>query len=364
MPDAHHDLPPDLAPATIAVAAGRPAREPDAAVNVPVVLSSTYAAGGPMVYGRTGNPVWTAFEDVLGRLEGGRALVFSSGMAAIAATVALVPTDGVIVVPRHAYNTTLDLADSLAGAGLRVRRVDLHDSASTIAACDGADLLWLESPTNPMLEVADLALLAAAARQRGVVVACDNTLATPVLQRPLSFGADVVVHSVSKYLAGHSDVVLGAVVVQPDDAALLARLTEHRRRHGAIAGPFEVYLALRGIRTLQLRVERAAATAADLAGRLRTHPQVAAVHYPGWGAMISIEVVGGASAAESVAEGVRLWLHATSLGGVESILERRRRWPLEPQTVPPELLRLSVGIEDAEDLWRDLAAALDAADVR
>jgi cystathionine gamma-synthase len=359
MPDAHHDLPPGLAPATIAVAAGRPAREADAAVNIPVVLSSTYAAGGPMVYGRTGNPVWTAFEDVLGRLEGGRALVFSSGMAAIAATVALAPTDGVIVVPRHAYNTTLDLADSLSGAGLRVRRVDLHDTAGTIAACDGADLLWLESPTNPMLEVADLPTLAAAAKDRGLIVACDNTLATPVLQQPLTVGADVVVHSVSKYLAGHSDVVLGAVVVRRDDDALLARLTEHRRRHGGIAGPFEVFLALRGIRTLHLRVERAAATAATLAGRLRAHPQVSAVHYPGWGAMVSIEVAAGPTAADLVAEQVQVWLHATSLGGVESILERRRRWPLEPATVPESLLRLSVGIEDVDDLWADLSSALD-----
>ena len=363
MSDAHHVLPPGLAPATLAVAAGRPAREPDAPVSPPVVFSSTYAAGGPMVYGRTGNPVWSAFEEVVGALEGGRALVFSSGMAAIAAALSLVPRDGLVVAPQHAYNTTLDLLDSRSAEGLRVRRVDLADLDAVVAALDGADLLWLESPTNPMLEVCDLAALATAARAAGAISVCDNTFATPVLQRPLSLGVDVVVHSATKYLAGHSDVLLGVLVLADDEAgrARAAAVETHRRRYGAIAGPMETWLGLRGIRTLHLRMERATANAAELARRLATHPAVEQVRYPGFGAMLAVEVRGGAAAADAVSGEVRLWLDATSLGGVESTLERRRRWALEPLTVPESLLRLSAGVEDVEDLWADLAAALSAA---
>jgi cystathionine gamma-synthase len=358
--DAHHTLPHGLSSRTRVVATGRPARSPDAAVNPPIVLSSTYAAGGPMVYGRTGNPVWTAFEEVLGSLEGGDALVFASGMSAIAAVLSLVPREGVVVVPRHAYNTTLDLVDSMGAEGLTVRRVDLTDTLAVHTACHGADLLWLESPTNPMLEVCDVAALATAARALGVLTVCDNTFATPVLQQPLSLGVDVVVHSVTKYLAGHSDVVLGAVVTAPTEGgrALAERIETHRRRYGAIAGPVETWLALRGIRTLHLRVDRAGATAADLAGRLAGHPCISRVRYPGFGAMVAVEVVGDADAADAVAAATRLWLDATSLGGVESTLERRRKWALEPETVPESLLRLSVGIEDVEDLWADLDQAL------
>jgi cystathionine gamma-synthase len=176
------------------------------------------------------------------------------------------------------------------------------------------------------------------------------------LQRPLEDGVDVVVHSVTKYLAGHSDVVLGATVTRDD--ALRARLHGHRTLHGAIPGPMEAFLALRGLRTLHLRVERSGANAAELARRLATHPAVEQVRYPGFGSIVSIEVTGGADGAERVASAVRLWVHATSLGGVESSLERRRRHAGEPPTVPENLLRLSVGIEDVEDLWTDLSTAL------
>jgi cystathionine gamma-synthase len=174
-------------------------------------------------------------------------------------------------------------------------------------------------------------------------------------------GADVVVHSVTKFLAGHSDVILGAAVTADTDRGrkFHGALTQHRLIYGAIAGPVETWLALRGMRTMHLRVERSSANAADLASRMQGHPALERVRYPGFGSIIALEVRGGARGAETVAAGVQLWTHATSLGGVESLLERRRRHPDEPSTVPENLLRLSVGIEDVDDLWRDLSAALD-----
>jgi cystathionine gamma-synthase len=241
-----------------------------------------------------------------------------------------------------------------------VRWVDLTDTGAVVEALAGAHLVWLESPSNPLLEVADLPALASAARDAGALSVCDNTFATPLGQQPLAFGVDVVVHSVTKYLSGHSDLILGATVTPDTDAghALRDRLAHRRLLAGAIAGPFETWLALRGLRTLHVRLERATANAATLAERLRTHAGVERVRYPGFGAMVSIEVPGGAEAAERVAAAVRLWSHSTSLGGVESQVERRRRHPLEPETTPENLLRLSVGIEDVEDLWRDLDQAL------
>jgi cystathionine gamma-synthase len=359
------DRPGRWSPATRAVVAGRPPREPDAPVNPPVVLTSTYHAAdapGPRTYGRFANPTWEHLEDAVGDLEGGRALVLASGMAAVAAVVDRVPVGGVVVAPHAAYNTTLALLDDLAARGRlsAVRRVDVTDTAAVTRAVAGADLLWLESPTNPLLDVADLAACCAAARAAGALAVVDNTFATPLLQRPLEAGADVVVHSVTKFLAGHSDVVMGALVVPDGDAhaGLHADLHRHRTLHGAVPGPWEAWLALRGLRTLALRVERGQASAAVLAARLREHPGVRRVRYPGWGAVVSVEVHGGAEAAESVMRGVRLWMPATSLGGVESTVERRRRHANEPPAVPEELVRLSVGVEDVEDLWADLAAAL------
>lgn len=353
----------DLSPASLVVAAGRPPRTPGASVNPPVELTSTYAAPLTGVgYARNGNPVWTAFEDALGRLEGGAALVFGSGMAAIAAVLALVPDDGTVVTPRRAYNLTNVLLDEKAKAGLEVRQVDISDTAAVVAALDGADLVWTESPTNPMLEVADLSAIYRAATESGVLAVCDNTLPTPLLQRPLGMGADVVVHSVTKYLSGHSDVVLGATVTATSGRGpgLHDRLSGHRTLHGGIAGPMEVWLALRGMRTLDVRMERSCASAAELARRLAGHPGVERVRYPAQGAMLAIEVRGGPDAADRVAAGCRLWLDATSLGGVESLIERRRKYAAEPATVPENLLRLSVGIEDVGDLWRDLDRALRA----
>jgi cystathionine gamma-synthase len=379
--DAGHPTSPGarLAPATVAVTAGRPEARPGASVNEPVWLTSTYVADGPYDYGRTGNPTWDAFETALGALEGGLALVYSAGLAAMAAATALVPDGSVVVAPTSAYSgTTKQLELAQSQGRLTLRQVDVADTDAVREALAGADLLVVESPTNPMLDVADLPALVELAHAQGALVVADNTFATPVVQRPLDHGVDVVVHSVTKYLAGHSDVVLGATVTRDDAPGrdLHARLRAHRHLTGTIAGPQEVWLALRGLRTLTLRVERAQANAAELARRLQSHPAVRAVRHPslpddpgharasaqmrGFGAIVSIEVDGDAAAAERVAAATRLWVHATSLGGVESSLERRRRHAAESAVVPESLLRLSVGIEDVDDLWADLDQALRA----
>ncbi|MHA7275599.1 trans-sulfuration enzyme family protein [Arthrobacter sp. HLT1-21] len=368
-----------LAPDTIVVAAGRPPREHDAPVNPPIVLSSTFyeavdPVAGDRIYGRMSNPTWDPFEEALGKLEGAAlpALVFSSGLGAAAAALSLVPAGGVVVMPRHAYAGSLSLAADEASRGrFTLQTVDVADTDQVLGHLSGADLLWLESPTNPMLEVADLRAIIGAAKAAGVTVVVDNTFNTPLVCRPLEFGADVVLHSVTKYLAGHSDVVLGALVTS--DAELNANLHRHRTLHGAIAGPFEVWLALRGLRTLALRVERSQATASYLAHRLQSHPALTRVRFPGlpddpghqraadqlngFGSIISIELA-DVAAAEALVAAVRLWLPATSLGGVESLIERRRRQSGEPVTVPEALVRLSVGIENPEDLWADLDQAL------
>ncbi|MFF3038448.1 trans-sulfuration enzyme family protein [Arthrobacter citreus] len=365
---------------TTVVSAGRPERTADSAVNPPIVLTSTFLGTretreGDRVYGRYSNPTWDPFEEALGALENAElpALVFSSGLAAVIAAMSLIPAGGTLVMPRHSYQGSLLLAAGDARDGrINVRTVDIADTEEVIAALDGAAMLWLESPTNPMLEVAELAVLANAAHRAGALVVVDNTFSTPLVTRPLDLGADVVVHSVTKYLSGHSDVVLGATVTS--DPELRARLLTYRSLHGGIGGPFEVWLALRGLRTLALRVQRSMESAMELAGRLAAHPGVEAVRYPGlpqdpgharaaaqmegFGSIVCIEVAGGAEAADAVTEKVELWLPATSLGGVESLIERRRRQPAEPVSVPENLLRLSVGIENVEDLWRDLDQAL------
>ena len=368
-----HDA--SLAPETLVVAAGRPAKEPDAPVNVPVVLSATFHAGGPVAYGRTSNPTWEALEEVVGRLEGGRALSFASGMGAISAVLDLVPQGGVVVVSSHSYSGVAARLRDLEAAGrLSVRLVGVQESETVAAACVGADLLWVETPTNPAMEVCDLSAVVAAAKSLGVMVVCDNTFAGPLLQRPIDHGVDVVVHSATKSLAGHSDVLLGIVVTTDD--AFHERLLRTRTLVGSIPGPFEAYLALRGIRTLALRVRQAQLSALVLARRLQTHPAVTVVRYPGlpddpgheiasrqmkgFGSIIAFDTIGTADDAEAFWDRVRLVTHATSLGGVETLVERRRRWPEERPDVPETLIRLSVGIEDVDDLWHDLSQALDS----
>jgi cystathionine gamma-synthase len=343
--------------ATVAVTAGRPAHEPDQPLNQPITMASTYGATGDREYGRYGNPTWTAFEEALGRLEGGRCLAFSSGLATVATVLDLVGQGMTVVAPRHAYNgTVMQLADLESRGRLQTRLVDITDTEAVARACPDAALVWLESPTNPALEIAEIETIAGVAHEAGAYVVVDNTFATPLRQRPLTMGADLVVHSATKYLAGHSDAVLGAVVTADD--ALYDVLKGRRDLVGAVPGTLEAWLALRGLRTLHLRLDRAESNARELAGRLRAHAAVAEVRYPGFGAVVSVVLAGGPDVADLLVRSTSLWVHTTSLGGVESTFERRRRWKSEPATIPESLVRLSVGVEDVEDLWNDLEAAL------
>lgn len=344
-------------PATFVVSAGRPDRTPDAPLNTPIVPASSFIAGGEMEYAREGNPTVHSLEEVIGGLEGGTAVVFGSGMAAANAVLDLLIPGAVVVAPSAAYTGVAVRLRELSQIGsIELRIVDVDDTAAVLSACEGAELLWLESPTNPLLQVADLDACIAGAKARGCQVLVDNTFATPLLQRPIEYGADMVMHSVTKALAGHSDLLLGAIVCA--DGTLAERIRERRVLLGAAPSAFDAYLALRGIRTLAVRVERAQSNARIIAERLARHACVRSTSYPGFGSMIAIDVDGSADQADAVCQATSVWTHATSLGGVESLLERRRRWPLESRVVPESLIRLSVGIEDAEDLWSDLDAAL------
>jgi cystathionine gamma-synthase len=351
------DTPP-YRPATVAVTSGRPPHQPDNPLNEPLTMASTYIAGGDVEYGRYGNPTWSAFEQALGDLEGGRCLAFSSGLAAVATIFDLVGHGAKVVAPRHAYNgSIMQLADLEARGRLQVLLVDITDTDAMVKACEDAALVWLESPTNPALEIADIPPIVAAAHDAGAYVVVDNTFATPLLQQPLSLDADIVLHSATKFIAGHSDVLLGALATR--DNELYDVLKKRRDLAGAVPGTFETWLALRGLRTLHVRLERAQHNAQELVRRLREHPAVGEVRYPGFGAIVSVVLAQGALAADLLTHKTTLWVHATSLGGVESTFERRRRWRSEPATIPEGLVRMSVGIEDVDDLWSDLAAALD-----
>ncbi|MGN6605914.1 MAG: trans-sulfuration enzyme family protein [Jatrophihabitans sp.] len=365
----------DLQPESVAVSAGRPHGAGDP-VNPAIVLAAPFRnAGDVNGYARNeGNPTVAAFEAAVGALEGGTALAFASGMAAIAAVAEGRPSGGIAVVPSVAYSGTVAIyAEQQRLGRLEVRSVDIADTGAVLAALDGADLRWLETRTNPLLSVPDLPALTAAAKDRGALVGVDATFTPPPLAGLLDRGADLVMHSVTKYLGGHSDVLGGVLVARDDD--LVARLRTRRTLTGGIASPFDAYLALRGVRTLSVRLERAQANAQHLAEKLAADPRVARVRYPGladdpgheraarqyrgFGAIVSFEPVGGRAAAEAVCDRVELITHGTSLGGVESLIERRARHAGDRASgVPEGLLRLSVGIEHVDDLWADLDAAL------
>ena len=346
-------------PETSAITAGRPEAAPDASLNPPLVISSTFHAGGPIGYGRYGNESWSALEAAIGELEGGQTLSFSSGMAAISAVFSILPVGAPIVASNQGYSGVMALLNQLNSSGrLEVRLVDITKTDEVSAAMKGAALVWLESPTNPCLDIADLPTIIAAAKKLGIGVGVDNTFATPLVQKPLSMGADIVMHSVTKFLAGHSDVILGSL--STNDPALYKRLDESRRFNGSIPGPFEAWLALRGIRSFPIRFRAAESNAKDLAKRLAEHPKVTKVRYPGFGAVISFECDGDAETTQKVCESSTLITHATSLGGIESLWERRRRWALESPSVPEQLIRLSVGCEHVDDLWADIHQALTA----
>ena len=298
---------------------------------------------GDFYYQRYGHPTGAAAERALGELDGGDALLFSSGAGASTAVVlALLAPGQTIALAEGAYYGTSVLFDELSRWGVRYVEFD-----QTGAPPDEVDFLWLEAPSNPFLTMPDLE--AAAAHPAPVLV--DATAATPVHLRPLEHGADLVFHSATKYLGGHSDVLLGAVVCR--DPAMAARLKEFRTRTGIVAAPDPAWLLLRGLKTLEPRVRRQTETAKELAARLKAHPAVETVRYPGFGGLMSFDVAGDARKVETA---TRVITNATSLGGVESTMESRHRW--EGDRVPENLLRLSVGLEDVDELWSDLEQAL------
>lgn len=352
--------------------AGRPERAPGAPLNQPIVMAASFHAGAEPEYARDGQPTVAALEDAVGALEGGEAVAFASGMAAAAALLEDLPVGARVVAPDGAYQGSRELLARRQTAGrLSVTLVDIADTEAVRRQLDGAALLWIESPTNPLVEVADVPQLIEAAHAAGARAVVDSTLATPLLQQPLRWGADAVLHSATKFLGGHADLVSGIVVVPDEEAA--QQLASVRTITGAIPGSLEAFLVLRGVRTLPLRLERAQENAATLAERLDAHAGVTRVHFPGlphartheraaallggFGAVLSFELAAGAPAADRACEAMRVITHATSLGGVETLVERRGRYPSESH-LPPGLLRLSVGCEHVDDLWADLEQAL------
>ena len=347
-----------LHPETIAVVAGRPARGPGAPLNSPIVPASTYHHGGDPVYGRDGNPGWAALEEALGALEHGSCVAFASGLAASSAILEeLKPGAGVVAQHAPYFGVAEQLRERASRGQIALTTLPELTPAALAATVSGAALVWIESPTNPMLDVVDLHAVISIARTAGALSVVDNTFATPFGQTPLELGADAVLHSATKLIGGHSDLLLGAAVMR--DAASAERLRARRATTGATPGALEAYLALRGLRTLPARLARAQASARLLEGKLASHPRVARVRYPGNGTIISFETDGSAGDAETVCEACRLIVHATSLGGVETTLERRARYASEREVgTPPTLIRLSVGLEHPDDLWRDLESAL------
>jgi cystathionine gamma-synthase len=372
-------------------------QEPDpatGAVVVPIHQASTFAQDGigglraGFEYGRSGNPTRSALETSLAALEqGAAALAFASGLAAEDALLRAVcrPGDHVLI-PADAYGGTYRLFDRvLAAWGVEYDPVDLADADAVRAALRAGRtrLIWCETPTNPLLGVADIALLAELAHGAGALLAVDNTFASPYLQRPLTLGADAVVHSTTKYLGGHSDVVGGAVVAA--DRELADRVRFLQNATGAVPGPFDAWLVLRGVKTLAVRMDRHCANARRVVDLLHGHPAVTSVHYPGlpthpghkiaarqmtdYGGMVSFQLRGGADAAVAVCGRTELFTLAESLGGVESLIEHPGRMTHasaagSPLAVPDDLVRLSVGIEAADDLVEDLRQALAGVTVR
>ena len=387
----------EVRPETVLIGEGRPGRNAGAPMNLPICATSNFhsekggklsadddesrrhlcgTAGmtGPRRYTRTdGTESWAAFEAVVGRLEGGAAVAFSSGMAAVAAVVELLPAGAKVLLPRDVYLGTRHLLED--GHDLRrwhLQSVELSEPDSLARHLDGADLLWIESPSNPLLEVCDLRATVDLAHAAGVRVAVDNTFATPLLQQPLTLGADIVVHSATKFMGGHSDLLMGVTVTRdPETHEALAR---RRAFAGATPGALECFLALRGIRTMAVRLAAAQTSANELARRLSAHPAVKRVRYPGlpddpghelaseqmsgFGAVLSFELA-DAMTADATCDAVRVIAFTTSLGGVESTIERRAKHAGQ-EHVPPGLLRLSVGCEHVEDLWEDLVRAIPA----
>ena len=332
---------------------------------------------GGYIYSRQDNPTRRKFEETLAGLEGGAACAaFASGMAAAQAVVqALRPGDHLLIPDDLYYGMRQLLDDVYAGWGLEYDCVDFADlSALEAALRPETQVVWIETPSNPLLKITDLRAAADRAKEAGAHVLVDGTWTTPLLQRPLELGADIVVHSVTKYLGGHSDVLGGAIVAGTEDD-FFERVRRVQRTAGAVMDPSGAWLALRGLRTLGVRLERQCASAGQLARFLAAHPRVERVHYPGleahpghavarrqmegFGGMLSFQVKGGEREAMAVAAGVEVFSRATSLGGTESLIEHRASIEAPPTATPDNLLRLSIGLEHPDDLLQDLAQALE-----
>ena len=367
---------------TLAVHAGHSPDRVAGAITPPIHLSTTFerAADGTFpsgfLYGRYGNPNRVMLEECLAALEGGEAAAaFASGTAAAAAIArTLLPGDHV-VVPIDVYRGSAQLFfDMMTPWGLEVTGVDMRDLAAVEAAMrETTRLVWVETPSNPLLALTDIAAVAAIAHDGDALVVCDNTWATPVLTRPFEHGADVVLHSTTKYLGGHSDVIGGAVVVR-EAGTFLERLRAVQVKEGAVPSPFDCWLVLRGIRTLPWRMRAACESAGRIAAFLATHPGVESVHYPGLaldagfelarrqmaapGAMLAFLVAGGRAGAFELCARLALFTRATSLGGTESLIEHRASIEGAGSRAPENLLRISVGLEHPDDLLADLDRAL------
>ncbi len=372
-----------MKPQTLAVHAGAAVDPASAAVAASLTLSTTFehapdGARGPagFEYVREDNPNQRQLETALTALEGGAAaLVFASGMAGVANLLDTFEPPGEILLPQDVYHGVRRYCrEILASRGFAIRETDFADTRGVIAAINASTrVVWCETPSNPQLVVTDIAAVAEASRRHGALVAVDNTFATPLLQSPLALGADVVMHSTTKYLAGHSDALGGALVfARNDDRAEQVR--QRRTLGGATAAPFNAWLTLRGIRSLAPRMEFHCRNAAALAEFLERHPAIAQVNYPGlashpghaiatrqmrgFGGMLSVRCAGGRDAALAIASRLRLFTNATSLGGVESLVEHRRSVESAGSTTPDDLLRVSVGIEHIDDLIADWEHAL------
>jgi cystathionine gamma-synthase len=368
---------------TRAVHAGRRPERGTRDVTPPIHQSTTFekAADGSLpggfLYGRANNPNREALEEALASLEGGAAaLAFSSGSAATLALMhALAPGDHVIAPDDAYYGTAVLLKTHLNGWGLRSTPVDMRDPCMIERAVTPATrLIWAETPSNPLLHVTDLRAVAAIAKKVGALMACDNTWATPLLQRPLELGADVVMHSVTKYLSGHSDVLSGVLIFREANQ-LFEKVRAIQREGGAVPSPFECWLTLRGLQTFPYRVRAHSENAQRVADFLSRHPRIQAVHYPGlpghpghkiaadqmsgFGGMLSIQVKGGQERAFRLCGGVKIFTHATSLGGTHSLIEHRASVEGAATKSPANLLRLSIGLEHPDDLIEDLEQALE-----
>jgi cystathionine gamma-synthase len=355
--------------------AGARDRTPGEPLNVAPVFASNFYLPDDRVYSRSeGTPTTDALEALLGGLDDGRALAFASGMAAAAVVFQRLAVGSQIAIPTDPYHGVAGIvAEGERQGRWTVRRLDQADTAAWVAAVAECDLVWLESPENPLLTVADLPTICSTPRPGSTLVAVDSTFATPLNQRPLELGADVVMHSATKFIGGHSDLLAGVLTVSRDD--LYDEFHERRLLHGATIGAMEAFLTIRGARTLGLRLDRAQANAMELAARLEAHPEIMTVRYPGlashsthevaarfmsgFGAMLSFETTGPGERATEVCRRAQLINHATSLGGVESTMERRASIPGQ-ERIPPTLIRFSVGCEDIEDLWADLDQALNS----